>query len=243
MALSANDRISLIRVKIERAKKHLVYLEQEVMRFRDEKIAVVFSDEDMTKGKFGTHVNSFVTVRVLSFDAVCAAGDVVQNLRTALDHLANHLVAVAGNAPTRHTQFPIAKGADTYEAGKTKQVEGMRPEAVEAIDRLKPYKGGNDLLWKIHELNNIDKHRTLFTIDSACIMQDDWLPIGGYAVRAGDPTFAGVFDGEVEKNVESEIDEAINQTQFAKGDALLPTLHQMIDFVEGLVFSFEPLLK
>jgi hypothetical protein len=245
MALSAGDRIYLIRVKIERAKKHLVYLDQEVIRFRDKKIQVVFSfsDADITPGKFSAQINSLKNARVLNFDVVCAAGDVVQNLRTALDHLANHLVAVAGNAPTRRTEFPIAKDTDTYEIEKTRKVKGMRPEAIKAIDRLKPYKNGNDLLWKIHELNNIDKHRMLLTVDNDCIMQDDWLPDGGYAVRAGNPTFAGVFDGEVEKNVEFEIDEAINQTQIAKGDALHPTLHQMIDFVEGLVLNFEPLLK
>jgi hypothetical protein len=242
MPLSADDRICLIRVKIERAKKHLVDLEREVIRFRDAKIHILFSDADVTSGKFGTPVGALKAARVLSFDAVCAAGDVIQNLRTALDHLANHLVAVAGSAPTRRIEFPIAKNAATYEAEKARKVEGMRPEAVEAIDRLKPYKGGDDRIWKLHELNNIDKHRMLFTVDRDCIMQDDWLPVGGYAVRAGNPTFTSVFDDEVEKNVEFDIDEAITKPQVAEGDALIPALHQMIDFVEGLILSFRPFL-
>lgn len=243
MPLSADDRIFLIRVKIERAKKHLFDLEQEVIGFRDKKLQVIFSDADTTSGRFSAPANSLKIARVLSFNAVSAAGDVIQNLRTALDHLANNLVAVAGNAPTRRVEFPIAKDAATYEAEKARKVEGMRAEAVEAIDRLKPYKDGNDLLWRIHELNNIDKHRMLFTVDKDCVMQDNWLPHGGYAVRAGNPTFTSVFDDEVEKNVEFEIDEAISKPQIVESDALIPALHQMIDFVEGLIFSFKPLLN
>ena len=92
----------------------------------------------------------------------------------------------------------------------------MRPEAVEAIDRLKPYKGGNDLLWKIHALNNLDKHRAIFTLDRDCVMQDEWLPPGGFAVRTGDPTFASVFDDEINQDMNLEIEEAINQPQILR---------------------------
>src|SRR5438132_5583994 len=36
-----------------------------------------------------------------------------------------------------------------------------------AIDALRPYKGGNDVLWQLHELNNVDKHRLILTVGSA----------------------------------------------------------------------------
>jgi len=39
-----------------------------------------------------------------------------------------------------------------------------------------------------------------------------------------------------------EIEEAISNPQIAKGDALLPSLHQLVDFVENLILSFKPLL-
>ena len=43
----------------------------------------------------------------------------------------------------------------------------MRKDAVDAIDAIKPYKGGNDTLWRLHGLNNIDKHRLLITVGLA----------------------------------------------------------------------------
>ena len=58
----------------------------------------------------------------------------------------------------------FAKDFAAYESGKDRRVEEMQQEAIEAIDRLKPYQVGNDLLWRIHELDNIAKHRTLFSV-------------------------------------------------------------------------------
>jgi len=264
MPLSADDRLILTRVKIYRAKKHLLDLESEVIAFRDKQIYGVSTDADLTTGKlreddprilrvqasdftagkFVSPIFALRPFRILSFSAVSTAGDVIQNLRSALDHLANQLVWVgSGLPPSRRVEFPIAKDAATYERNKARQVKGMCPKAIKAIDALKPYKSGNDLLWKLHELNNIDKHRALFTVDSDCVMLDDWLPPYGYLLKAGDPTFSGVFDDEVEKNVEFEIDEALTKPQVPLGDALLPALHQMVVFVDNLVLSFRPFLQ
>jgi hypothetical protein len=264
MPLSADDRLVLIRVKVYRAKKHLSNLESEVIAFRDKQIYGSIADSDPTARKLReddpriavidfkdlapnnpTSIGfSLRTFRVLSFAAVCMAGDVVQNLRSALDYLANQLVWVgSGDPPSRRVEFPIAKDADTYEREKARKVKGMCPKAVKAIDALKPYKGGNDALWRIHELNNIDKHRTLFTVDKDCVMLDEWLPPFGYLLKAGDPTFSGIFDDEVEKNMEFDIDEALGEPQISEGYALLPTLHQLVDFVDDLVLSFKPFLN
>jgi len=42
----------------------------------------------------------------------------------------------------------------------------MRQNAIDAINAVKPYKGGNDTLWRLHKLNNVDKHRLLITVGS-----------------------------------------------------------------------------
>src|SRR5271168_2992434 len=155
--LDADDRIILIRVKIERAKKHLQNLEAELIGFGKKEFQAVTTDTESHIRQLGKH-------RVLPFDALSGAGDIIHNLRSALDHLACQLVWVgSGEEPSRRVYFPIAKDATTYEGEKARKVEGMCPKAIKAIDALKPYKGGNDALWRIHELDNIDKHRTLFT--------------------------------------------------------------------------------
>jgi len=105
------------------------------------------------------------------------AGEAIQNMRSALDHLAWHLVEIGcakqsitlNKTERKQIGFPII---DTdipaqYEASRKAKVKGMTQAAIDAIDATKPYKGGNDLLWRLNQLNNIDKHRLLITVGSA----------------------------------------------------------------------------
>jgi hypothetical protein len=186
--------------------------------------------------------------QIFPFDMVAAAGDVIQNVRSSLDHLANHLVLVNGQRPTKNTCFPISENFDTYEREKGKKVKGMRADAKEAIDRVKPYGGGNEFLWKLHELNNIDKHRLLFTVRRDVMYTGDWInhPFGGsynsFLMKTGDPHFVGVFNGEAEDQIQFQSDETLTEPQVSHGDALLPFLHRLVSFIEDVILSFEPRL-
>ena len=117
----------------------------------------------------------------------------------------------------------------------------MLPEAVEAIDKLKPYKGGNDALWRIHELDNVDKHRSLFTLAPDFLFTADWFE-GTYLLKADSPQFAGV-EPSVEQDIQSEIKNATDTAQTGQTTALLPSLHELVDFVDDLVAGFKPLLQ
>src|ERR1700689_389184 len=176
MPLSADDRIILLRIKIERAKQHIADLEAELGKTRGKHKEVHLMERDPDFG------NTFLVWRnlpIYSFESLAIAGDAVHNIRSALDQLAYHL-AIAGTdgTPCRTVCFPIAKDRDTYEAEKGRKVKGIRPEAIEVIDRLKPYKGGHDLLWRIHELDNIDKHRYVFTVGKSALFSAQWWDSG-----------------------------------------------------------------
>lgn len=244
--LTADDRIILVRVKIKRAEKHLRDLAAELLVA--DNVTVVRRDLDAKagkdfSGKARVGLDEFVTLPRLPFDAIATAGDIVHNLRSALDHLAYQLVLVgSGKEPSRRVEFPIAKDFATYEAEKARKVQGMRPLAIKAIDNVKPYKGGNGPLWRIHELDNIDKHRTLFSVAHDYLFFADWFD-GDYWFKTDTPHFAGVFDEEVEQDMQLEIDKAVGKPQVAQGNSLLPSLHQLVDFVDELVAYFKPLLE
>src|SRR5947209_832360 len=123
--LSPEARVVLVRVKIERAKKHFVSLTRDLCTSQRSRRAILVKGDPKTGG---TESREMRTVRELPFDAIAAAGDIIQNLRSALDHLANQLVLVAENEPTRRTCFPIADSFSTYEKEKGRKVNGMRPE-------------------------------------------------------------------------------------------------------------------
>jgi hypothetical protein len=53
-------------------------------------------------------------------------------------------------------------------------------QSLAIIDSLNPYKGGDDVLWRIHTLNNRDKHRLLVTVGSSFQSMD----IGAYMMAS-----------------------------------------------------------
>jgi len=105
----------LVQVKIERAKKHLRDLAAELTTFQKTSLTVIGERED----QHGNVVSrEFRELPVYPFNALACAGDIVQNLRTALDHLAWQLVMTAslpGFPPGRHTCFPISKDLESYQ--------------------------------------------------------------------------------------------------------------------------------
>ncbi len=247
--LDARDRLIIVQVKIERAKKHLRDLAAEILTLTH--TTIVHPDPNTGVAPhpitftWGT-LHDFKTVPTLSFDVVAISGDLVHNLRSALDHLAHQLVFVGSphlttSTISRNIGFPIAESMTKYETIKAGKVEGMRPEAKEAIDRLKPYKGGNDALWRVHELDNIDKHRALFTVAHDFLFTSDWFP-GAYLMKAENPNFPGI-EPNVEQDIQVEIEKAISKPEVARADTLLPSLHQLVDFVENLVLGFKPFLE
>jgi hypothetical protein len=112
MSLQTKSRLILVQVKIERAKKHLRDLAAELTTFQKTSLTVIGERED----QHGNVVSR--EFPVYPFNALACAGDIVQNLRTALDHLAWQLVMTAslpGFPPGRHTCFPISKDLESYQ--------------------------------------------------------------------------------------------------------------------------------
>jgi hypothetical protein len=249
--LDAEDRLILVQVKVKRAEKHLRDLETEIPTLEHTTILTPDPNTGVAPHPISfLHPNNFQKVPTLSFDTITMAGDVIHNLRSALDHLAQQLVAVGMEcAPVipltpeelRQIEFPIAQTLRKYEADKARKIKRMLPEAIQAIDALKPYEGGNDVLWRIHELDNIDKHRAMFSLGQDFLFTADWLP-GAYLMKADNPLFTGV-EAQVEQDIELEIEKAVGQPQVTKANALLPALHHLVNFVNDLVVSFKPFLR
>ncbi len=92
------------------------------------------------------------------------AGDILHNLRCSLDYLFCGMLLAANVKLRENTKFPIYGAAEFFNSALQTKTEGLGRQAIEGIKRIKPYKGGNTLLWQLHKLNNIDKHRLLLTM-------------------------------------------------------------------------------
>ena len=144
-----------VTLKIDQAKKHLRNLKKDVNAFLSRKPFIVVTEEDSSGDLvYRIRIQTPIPVR-WSADI----GDLLHNLRSALDHLAWELVVANGHQPTRATSFPISDDEPSFKHNLQKQLHGASAVARTAVENLKPYKGGSDDLWRIHTLHIIDTHR------------------------------------------------------------------------------------
>lgn len=256
------------RAKIERAKQHIHDLNTTIVAFFDTKPYVVGTKRNPDTRQLIYYV---VSVPDTPPTILTIAGDVFQNLRSALDHLAYQLVFVGtkGRGPFEHVYFPARfNSASEYESKRMGQVQGMRQEAIKAIDAIEPYQGGKgDILWRLHQLNNIDKHRLLLTVGSnfgsvnvgplvmhlfqnAPAWAKDIPPINVSItpanrlcpLKAGDELFIDGPDAEVNEKMKFALHIALSEPKIAEAEPLIELLQQMTDFIDNLISAFEPLL-
>ncbi len=257
-----------IRLKIERADKHIHELEAELLSFKKSNPYKVGAKEDSQTRQLVYYITKADDVPA---PVAAIAGDALQNLRTALDYVAGQLCP----ASERHSQtaFPISDNATKYEAEKARKIKGMPKAAVNAIDATKPYKGGNDTLWRLHRLNNIDKHRLLLTVGTAYSavnigphavgemvkfgiakhLGKPWvrLPIPTiylrpsdrqFPLKVGSELFRDLPGAEVNDKMNFLIDVAFGEPGICEGEPMLETLKGMLDLVGHIVTDFTPLL-
>jgi hypothetical protein len=237
--MTADDRLTLIRVKIERAYKHIEELEDACRPFVGPVFKTVSFQANPQTGKPDLHIGS---MNIYTSDIPAIAGDAVHNLKSALDHLAFQLVdagvesGIPRNGKWEDIQFPISHSPDAYKSRKLRYVEGARREAIEAIDRLKPYKDGNDALWLLYKLDNADKHSFIFAIGEDIIMD-------GVAFKGNNPFFTSLDASDDEQNMNLASTESLAQSAVPISNALLPALHQLAELVSNIVTSFRTFLE
>jgi hypothetical protein len=106
------------------------------------------------------------------------AGEAVQNLRSALDHLIYE--KSEGN---ERTQFPIFVNPNDFAARAPGMMEGVPGSVRAIIESHQPYRHTSDepaldALAELRTLSNLDKHKVLATIVSAVTREGVGVPHG-----------------------------------------------------------------
>ena len=108
-------------------------------------------------------------------------GEAVHNMRSSLDHLAWQLtISASGDPPDplpkdwRRIEFPIFSTQAGWDGkvGWKRKIWGVSPQNRARIERLQPFCCGEATatrhpLWVLHELDNVDKHRSLNIVGAA----------------------------------------------------------------------------
>jgi hypothetical protein len=164
--VTADERLAGAKLKAQWAELHIGNAEQVISKFLAPHPYKVGTKHDPQARQW-----RYYLVKAASPPAALSLiiGDALFNLRSALDHLAQqfYLLGTGSTTSARHVAFPIWGDATKYATESPRQVKGMRQDAIDFLNAAKPYKGGNDALWRLNELNNIDKHRLLITVGGA----------------------------------------------------------------------------
>lgn len=155
-------------LKVARADQHLDHLRQRISLIEADVFSIAEerdprNDDRVWRMVPGAKASNLLDVSMYGV----IVGDVIHQLRSALDHAVWKL---AKPPVDFETAFPIC----LYELGKKgsfqsvsgKRLRNVDPSAVNYIESVQPYKrfGVKDPLWALNELWNWDKHRQLIVV-------------------------------------------------------------------------------
>lgn len=147
--------------KIKRADAQIPQLHADIRAFFDSCDYEIVSN---INAKGTEEVWKYRLISKIPIDFAIRCGEILHNLRTPLDHLAC-AIAFKHSGGFKQTYFPFGADQDIFEHEVLRKAKKLPPEAVAMIRSLKPYKGGNDLLWYLHDLNRSDKHTPILATE------------------------------------------------------------------------------
>lgn len=127
-------------------------------------------------------------------------GEILYNLRSALDHLVWQLVLVNEQTPGRHNEFPITEDNQRWQQEKVRALRGLGQRHEAMIGYLQPFTGGIGLPFNVSKLKvlndlcNIEKHRHLIV---AVIASSGIEPLDDILSEMGDLDTRPPLEGQV----------------------------------------------
>ena len=235
------------RLKVKRANKHIDELRATVNTF----LQTNFYRLSLQKDSHGMHHIKFEQVGALPEETPTIIGDALHNLRAALDLAVCEAVTVTGGTPSNYTRFPFAEDREKLIGPLEKGVIKASCPAIYdfIVDDLKPYKGGNDTLYALHNFDIMDKHKLLIPIVSIIALSG----VGGEDDRGGSFRELNLQIAQGGKlNVLSNANNVkitnygkpsfqilFNKGQILEGEPVIPTLNNFSQLISSIVDSFE----
>lgn len=148
------------RAKVDRAGEHIDELKAEVRRFGDSRPYRVTGDPDLNNGEYVLRIKPEEPPKRISI----LIGDVLGNLRPALNYLVGALAVLNDGKIKQSHQFPICDKPAFFKRELTKgRLAGLAPDHVALIEKLQPYARRKENVWlrSLREYSNPDKHRHL----------------------------------------------------------------------------------
>lgn len=214
-------------LKLQWAEQHIGKFELEIRAFHD---SYAYSAAEFIHPETGARTVQVSNPPAIPPQFIFIACDAVHNMRTALDYLVCEL-ALANSKTTSGVSFPIT--SNKVEFGGTdaqRRIRKLSSSAKTFIRSLRPYKGGNDLLWALHAIDRVDKHLYLRQFSHAP-------PMFYFTRRAieDNENAAGSSDSGVKYDYRVAVNPGFDEIDVFQGETALTLLKKFLQCVDEIL--------
>lgn len=227
-------------MKMRRARQFIEELRAELYRFRSTDplhvtLTGVQEQPPPENAKLALDVPMQVHWDAIGLLPGTIVGDSIHNMRTALDLMASELARLNARSD-KNVYFPFAESQDKLQTAiKSKSFDFAGADAVALLESFAPYRGGNDLLRAIHDLDIRDKHTALIPAGSFAEVQVNWTTTPNDDGVTSTLTFRANVDNDSISYMFPP------ETPF-EGKPIIETLEDLATAVEGVLDAFAGLV-
>lgn len=215
-------------------------LEESIAAWRDSDPYPTFIDVESGTGR------KLVKVRErsqLPLTVNAEIGAIINSVRSSLDVLARTLADRGGVRRGKHTQFPVFDSIAEFSHTKKglKNIQWLTANQAIIIEKFKPYKGGNDVLYALHQLDIERKHRRLIDVTGQPnFMSVSASQVGVYDIivmpRLKDDTVVATFSADAaDCDFQMSLTIAFGEGLPAAGQPVLRTLRHFCRLAEAII--------
>jgi hypothetical protein len=149
----------------------------------------------------------------------------------------------------RRVYFPITDSKEAFvKKGGAPLLQQLPEEDRAKLSSLKPYRGGNAVLWALHHLDIVRKHRRLLDVQirpihlsmSGSLKPGDFEPLHGEPFQAGAETVIGLIcKGVPRPAMQSRFYVAINEPGTIQRRPVLATVAHLADAASSAIRLFD----
>jgi hypothetical protein len=161
-----SDPFESSRRKIANAEKHHTNLHREIEAF--ERLNPYTRVTEPHPDKPDHVVHKVKLAKELPVSIADTVGDIVQNLRNALDNAAYAVAVAGGSVNPKNAAFPFARSVAEM-ANSIGRAKDLPKEIQSLFCGFQPYIGGDEVLWALNEMCVADKHKMVIPIGTGIV--------------------------------------------------------------------------
>ncbi len=156
-----DDQVEVIREKVIEAEKKISELNSVVVSFQKNGIGKLVEID--VPNPEGMRVYAYKSSRGVPAKIYVAIGSILHLMRSSLDNIAWYCAGQNGvdlEENGKNISFPIRGSKESFESAECqKKMAFFSSDIRRIISEIKPYRGANELLYLLHDLNIKDKHK------------------------------------------------------------------------------------